>query len=576
MQKVVDFLEKYVQWIALGLGGLFLLFMAYTYIVSDPVTVEVAGQNLEPGEVEEQTLNGPVRLIQDMMPPKGKTPELPPVPDFVAAFQERISGKGVQVADMTNGWPTFPGGVGPDGPRRPDQQGFPITSLPQLAAATLGDVSKGLSRVMVPDAKAADEAQARAAALARGGAVAEQANAPVPMAEREVNWVTVSADIPWDKVVEAFRKSFDVPALQPQQVAQLMQTMFLDVSLERQEQVDGKWGEAQVVPNLANNPRPPFPGPKASDQEIQIFLNAVGQQANAVMKPTFYEVVEGDEWYPPGQEPIRAVADPGAPFDPSAPGARPRNAEERKLLLEYQRSRRGGAGRPAGGDPAYGPAGYTGRPPAGYTGRPPAGYPYPGPGAYGRPGAFGQPGGFAGQQGAQGRFNVMTVGQEAATVWAHDDTAQAGKTYRYRIRYALANPIFRAVAMAPPELVKQFALQAPPSDWSEPVTVQPKQAFFVVQASDRNSQIELFQIKAGGVDRRTLKELKPGDAVADTGWSVVDARKDPVEPSKWYLLLTSPSGQLVRRDPDAERRDPEYQKYMGEASAGGGPLVARP
>ena len=37
MQKVIDFLEKHVQWVALGLGGLFLLLMVYLYVLTPPV-----------------------------------------------------------------------------------------------------------------------------------------------------------------------------------------------------------------------------------------------------------------------------------------------------------------------------------------------------------------------------------------------------------------------------------------------------------------------------------------------------------------------------------------------------------
>ena len=54
MEKVLKFLEKYVQWIALGLGGLFLLAMVYNYVLQDPVTVTLGGKDVLPGEIDKE------------------------------------------------------------------------------------------------------------------------------------------------------------------------------------------------------------------------------------------------------------------------------------------------------------------------------------------------------------------------------------------------------------------------------------------------------------------------------------------------------------------------------------------
>ena len=53
MQKVVKFLEAYVQWIALSLGILWVLWMGYSYWASSPVVADINGQKVAPGEVEE-------------------------------------------------------------------------------------------------------------------------------------------------------------------------------------------------------------------------------------------------------------------------------------------------------------------------------------------------------------------------------------------------------------------------------------------------------------------------------------------------------------------------------------------
>jgi hypothetical protein len=43
MEKVVNFLEKNVQWLALGLSGAVFLLMVWVYVDNSPVTVQVAG-----------------------------------------------------------------------------------------------------------------------------------------------------------------------------------------------------------------------------------------------------------------------------------------------------------------------------------------------------------------------------------------------------------------------------------------------------------------------------------------------------------------------------------------------------
>ena len=50
MNKVLPILEKYVQWIALGIGVLFLLLMAYSYLAQSPVMVPVGTKEVTPGE----------------------------------------------------------------------------------------------------------------------------------------------------------------------------------------------------------------------------------------------------------------------------------------------------------------------------------------------------------------------------------------------------------------------------------------------------------------------------------------------------------------------------------------------
>ena len=62
MKKLLDLLEQKVQWIVLGLGVLWVLYMAWSFLIQPPVKVTANGQEVSPGEVDEQVGN---KLIQD-------------------------------------------------------------------------------------------------------------------------------------------------------------------------------------------------------------------------------------------------------------------------------------------------------------------------------------------------------------------------------------------------------------------------------------------------------------------------------------------------------------------------------
>jgi hypothetical protein len=46
MQKVVELLEKHVQWVALGLGVVWLLLMTWTYVINPPAEVTIGSETL--------------------------------------------------------------------------------------------------------------------------------------------------------------------------------------------------------------------------------------------------------------------------------------------------------------------------------------------------------------------------------------------------------------------------------------------------------------------------------------------------------------------------------------------------
>jgi hypothetical protein len=88
MEKVVNFLEKNVQWVALGLSGLVFLLMVWIYVVKSPVTVTVAGKELTPGDIDAATFNGPVQEYKQKIA-KSTPPTVESV-NFVDPFKKKI------------------------------------------------------------------------------------------------------------------------------------------------------------------------------------------------------------------------------------------------------------------------------------------------------------------------------------------------------------------------------------------------------------------------------------------------------------------------------------------------------
>ena len=46
MQKLIDILEGYVEWVALAIGGAFLLLMVFLYVFGSPVSATVGGRSV--------------------------------------------------------------------------------------------------------------------------------------------------------------------------------------------------------------------------------------------------------------------------------------------------------------------------------------------------------------------------------------------------------------------------------------------------------------------------------------------------------------------------------------------------
>src|SRR3954463_9265787 len=64
MKKYLPYLERYVQWVALGLGALFVLYMVYGYVITPPVSATVGNKVVDLGNVDHVTREGPARELE--------------------------------------------------------------------------------------------------------------------------------------------------------------------------------------------------------------------------------------------------------------------------------------------------------------------------------------------------------------------------------------------------------------------------------------------------------------------------------------------------------------------------------
>lgn len=425
MSKAVELLEKNVQYITLGLGGAFVLFMGYRYLYQSP-TRELDGTTLSAGQIDPHVASRLVPELEGKMNSSGK-PEIP-LPTFDGAFRQAFAGPTTR--PLSPGWTLSRGltidlpsaggtpGLPPLAPGSPGTPAAPsgaivVKAAPVLPAAIPIGTSSGLSTVNLtslvsaamagqgmagvpgafpgaqpglgmgmspegsagpgdPTAPAPGGARTPAARVPRG----QQAPAaPINPNQADRAWVTAAFEIPVDQIAQSFIEA-DVPAG--------LMTTFLRVEVQREElQRDGSWGSPTTVKPLlgsplAMNPLPPAPNPNL-ENAYRIWAEA---NQTEILQPGFFSVIGGALWSMPGQ--AGGVVE-GIAFDASKYLTGPipaeltkeerdavlraraaenskKAAEERQKRIELNRSR----ATPPGGGPGY--PGGPGGPPGGGRG----------------------------------------------------------------------------------------------------------------------------------------------------------------------------------------------------------------
>ncbi|WP_432799770.1 hypothetical protein [Poriferisphaera sp. WC338] len=121
------------------------------------------------------------------------------------------------------------------------------------------------------------------------------------------------------------------------------------------------------------------------------------------------------------------------------------------------------------------------------------------------------------------QYEETEDGQRVIPVWAHDVTAEPGKTYRYRMIVTVLNPLFRQNRVEAAQKDKNYHLIAlKPSEeeleaspWSEPVTLDPQSHFFMVGNTQQGATVEVWALHLGSwySDKFTVRA---GDMIGGT------------------------------------------------------------
>jgi hypothetical protein len=240
MQKVVDFLEKNVQWLVLGLAGLVFLAMVWMYVVQPPVTVQMSGKPTLPGEIDQLTVQGPVANFKRATAP-GASVDIP-VPEYLKEFTANAAPAELQHTVIVKLSPTVKPPLEriPDGTQQFDPVAPPsrkVTELVMAAPATFTAGNNGRSVIMMEDPKVK--------ARRKPGEPAPATVKPADMIKEDRDWVTVGFDIDVTKLTESFNKVFgDIENLPPN----IYETQIVYVELVREEKLpNGQWGNRKSV-----------------------------------------------------------------------------------------------------------------------------------------------------------------------------------------------------------------------------------------------------------------------------------------------------------------------------------------
>jgi hypothetical protein len=612
MQKVVKFLEQNVQWVALGLGGLFFLYIVWAWVITPSATATIAGQTAGPGDVD-LVVQDHANALNVVVNSKEPDPNIPKTPkdnvnDFLMTMSNANAPAPKLAATSFIALPFIPDITdqpnNPNQPRNPNQPpqnpqqqvASKITGLPELPAAEIVGAGGGLSSIQPPP-----NVVVAVVPVAAGG------NPQPPSIDKA--WATVTFRLS----AAAIAKSFAAV-----QVPQGTKSLVLQVEMIRQEQLpNGQWGPDTPVRGIPLAGQVPYPTGGAKGLEFAYRQWGESHESD-ILQPPFYTVLGGSPWLPPGL-PTVATTQQQAAFDPAnytgSLDALP--PDQRAAVLKARHDRavekarnapkaapRGGGGSPFStprGDPGA-PGGRGGggggnfAPPVSLrpqpfsmnpdvADNPDNGNPYGGSnGAPPPPGLTPEAQQMV-QKHPNASFDPADPNFAGGIVgWAHDDNVEPGKTYRYKLHYKMLNPGYVQPGLfVNGKLALQFDVVSPDTAWTQPVDV-PAQTTFYVSRNPLTSGVpfDVFHWQNGQLHFKTMTVAvgdmiggPEGDTDFTSGWTVADIRSDP-RGGGAYVLLVDNNGKTIRRDFNTDSKNPKYIEFKAQVNANKPPTTPPP
>ncbi len=615
--KGITIWEQYVDRIVLAVAVL--LFVGFTTMqfIGDPNATELSGRQVGPGEID-SVLREKAQDIASRMSSSLVDVDVPTPEPMLAKFETLTTTSISPSATLALAQPAITPGGGIVAP--PSDKHFveAVVKAPyDIRAAQYFDT-------VLPE-------------------VVEQVPGLVerlPAAPHDLIWATVAANFDQADVL----RQFSQPGPNGEAPLPLTwynnQVYYINLQLEREEYVDGQWvnrttiapipGQTDLRDEIAS---PGFDATKG--REILAHVGDLGVR-NDIIRPEFYNGVAA-AWVPPSPQTVDLVANGPADEDPAAAELRQLRAKLHDLKLRQANLQKRLKDNNCPETPLPPSGGSSG------TGRSPSGPSAPGAsggglssGGLSRSDSDSQSAAISERRCAQLRRSLANIEQQIASVeaeikklqpdapeltdkkvdepagqeesqdviqvWAHDITVEPGRTYRYRLVMKIYNPLFaRRLDLVPEQqhLAEPFTIVSAPSDWSDPITIEPPLRVFIVQGRANSSvgamggaalgsaRAEVYRFRNG---RWWMEQftVQPGDRIGGRGrrgaaadidfssdWHVLDIVENPLidrqEADRWggnVVLQSLVNNQVwIVRSPRDDYRDPERDWLSREVRA---------
>jgi hypothetical protein len=597
MQKVVQFLEAKVEWFALGIALLFLGWTVWAYLINDPAQVVVENTPVGPASIDKFIADHSLQKLHSIMDPNAPIPDMR-VGDYPGALKTKIALEPLQAPQLAAGSFDYEPFDVTNMPGVTTKMGPPVVSLPTLPPAQPLLTAAALDTIAPAQP---NNAQPNNPPPAPGGAPGEAASSG-----KDIRVVVAAFTIPWNELYSQWQNSFGPAKAGQQPRLQPAEFQIVAVTAYRSERVNDKWSPDEQISILNGANLPPYPAAGNKNAETA-YLVALKNHSNTLVAPDFPTVTAGVVWKDPTQLLPGTSNQPAAPEQSGTGNENYRTANMSEQLGGNSSGKDSSGGDSSGGSlsglyaQGYGRApGPIGGPPG--RGGPPLGIPRgpyqpapnpqqqqapeqptiipPAPGTVDPvlklvssiPSPAPQP------PTTTAKINLTSPTVNAKSpdlcLYIIDETAEAGRTYRYKISYKALNPLYNKppehVPAAHAAWVSQFDLEARASAYSPEIQVPQQTAFFCGKgqpsASAKNSfPFDVFTWTNGKWKKGTFvaslgDPIGGVDGAVDyaTGWTFADQHN---QHNKRWITLVDDEGAVDMRDASQDSSSPDYKKY---------------